>query len=402
MRQLSLLVVALFLVSCTVTFGPPDATPTPESTASSDTSQQPNAEQSQDADRSTSDVAKSIVLIGSMDSSYISDKRGIFGSGTIINSKGFILTAFHVIGDIETGELHNPEGLVEIYTNSSFSDAPEFKYYAQVVDGNRKSDLAVLRIVMLKSKETPDDCLDDSLSEISTSVTNVKVGDELKIIGFPKAGNATLTQTTAKVAGFLNYSGSEVSTDSKYRAIKLDQPLSEGVSGGAVLNQDNELIGIPIFGLGSESAGGLGYAAMFGNAEQLIADAKNNPVPGCNGASAVKLEYDPASWPDFYLEGVVFDSKSLDPIPDVRVTLLDENVTVGGVTLKDLQGNYGVNYSTEQGYFYLPMWNERNKTDFIMSFNLNGKVLLQERSNLLYDQYYDPEKNMYFIPLDMK
>lgn len=96
------------------------------------------------------EITKSIVMVESLDSYGIPIS---LGSGTVVDEKGFILTAFHVVGDTTTGEYDNPDRVVKIYTNASFTDEPEFKYYAQVIDANPAADLAILRIILLKSGE---------------------------------------------------------------------------------------------------------------------------------------------------------------------------------------------------------------------------------------------------------
>jgi S1-C subfamily serine protease len=403
-KLLVALVLLGLLTGCSVSVNPPSTSENVTQVVPTDTvvpvvstpTQEPVA-----TEVSSEDIAKSIVKIGAFDRNYIERS---YGTGTIIDSRGFILTAFHVVGNIEDGSYYNQDRVVAVYTNASFTDAPELKYYAQVVDGNPKSDLAVLRIILLKSKETPQDCLSNTLVPIKFSTKQVEVGEELKVIGFPKSGDSTLTQTSAKVAGFLNYDNREVSADSKYRAIKLDQSLGGGVSGGAVLNSQNELVGIPIFSLGNEEASGLGYAAQYSNAQQLVVDSIVNPVPGCQDAEKAKLKWEPDQWYDFYLYGRVYDPNKKEWLENVRVLLLNPDVSVGNVTGEDLEKNWGYTFTNKDGYFELPMIEQAYKQDFVMSFNVDGRVLLQDRFRVIYDMYYNDsdEFRMLTIPLEVK
>jgi len=350
---------------------------------------------------SLSEITKSIVMVEALD--YYGIPAG-YGSGTVVDERGFILTAFHVVGNPKTGEYDNPDRIVKIYTNASFTDEPEFKYYAQVIDANLAADLAVLRIILLKSGEVPADCLNSNFTAMPVSTITPEVSDELQVLGFPTSGSMTLTLSNTRVAGYVNYDSYESRMNGKYQAIKLDSSLGSGVSGGAVINSDKQLIGVPIFKLNDGNTNDMGYAAMFANAEQLIKDAVNNPVPGCNGAAEAKIETHPRDYMDRYFSGSVFDTNTGEYIEGVRVLVFDPSVKVGGITPEDLENNWGYAFTDEDGYFQIPFFESTFQSDFVVSFNYKGKVYLQEYSNVLFEKYFLDDDKFYglYIPLQIK
>jgi S1-C subfamily serine protease len=350
---------------------------------------------------SLSEITKSIVMVEALD--YYGIPAG-YGSGTVIDERGFILTAFHVVGNPKTGEYDNPDRVVKIYTNASFTDEPEFKYYAQVIDANPAADLAVLRIILLKSGEVPADCLNSNFTAMPVSTIIPDVGDEIQILGFPASGSTTLTLSNTRVAGYVNYDTYDPRTTGKYRAIKLDSSIGSGASGGAIINSDKQLVGVPIFKLNDGNTNDMGYAAMFASAEQLIKDAINNPVPGCNGAAEAKLQIHPRDYSETYFEGFVYNPNTGSYLEGVRVLVFEPSVKVGGITAEDIKNNWGEAFTNKDGYFRIPFQDWAYDTNFVVSFNYNGRVYMQEYSNTLFDQYlYDDDKfNGLFVPLDIK
>lgn len=395
----------------TTSVSPPFETPelvidTPKNTPQAPTEEptvEPTAEPTANNTQTTSlsEITKSIVMVEALD--YYGIPAG-YGSGTVVDERGFILTAFHVVGNPKTGEYDHPDRVVKIYTNASFTDEPEFKYYAQVIDANPAADLAVLRIILLKSGEVPADCLNSNFTAMPVSTLTPEVGDELQILGFPTSGSKTLTLSNTRVAGYVNYDSYESRMNGKYQAIKLDSSLGSGVSGGAVINSNKQLIGVPIFKLNDGNTNDMGYAAMFDSAEQLIKDAINNPVPGCNGAGEAKLETHPRDYWDRYFSGYVFSSNTGDYVEGVRIVVFDPRVKVGGITTEDLENNWGWTFTDKNGYFQIPFTNEAYDTNFVVSFNYNGRVYLQDYSNTIFEKYFLDDDDWYglYVPLEIK
>ena len=162
-------------------------------------------------------------------------KESSSGSGSVLTTKGYILTNHHVIMDPVTGELYNKQGHIWIATNSDDLKAPaQVKYLAQVIDYNQPLDLALLKIISTKSGEALPNDLNLTPLPIGNS-EYVEIGQELSIIGFPGLGGDSVTFTKGTVAGFLSDEG----------WVKTDAEINFGNSGGAAINQAGELIGVP-------------------------------------------------------------------------------------------------------------------------------------------------------------
>jgi S1-C subfamily serine protease len=250
------------------------------------------------ADNRMSEAAKSVVLVESFDDNRIPYRSG---SGTIIDAQGYILTAFHVIGNPKTGVLDNPDGIVRIYVTNDYREPPEFRYYAQVIEYNQNADLAVLRIIRLKSGGTPKECLNLPVLEINNR--EMQIGDTVNALGYPSLGGRTITATSGQLAGYDHVIDNDGIRDVT-RSIKIDAMLSAGISGGALLNDDYQLVGVPN-GRYEERAGQVGFAKSVQLLGNLIADAKMNDIPGCDGAAPVQLQREPATFPAHYIKGSV-------------------------------------------------------------------------------------------------
>jgi len=161
------------------------------------------------------------------------------GSGTIITSQGHILTNFHVIGDKDTGKYTNRQGLVYIGINPPGLNAnPNILYLAQVIKGDNKLDLALLRIVATRDGgRLPADL---KLTPVPVGDSDkVQIGDETTVIGFPDLGDGTVTLTRGSVSGFLD------DTEGAGTWIKTDAGINPGNSGGMAINHAGEVVGVP-------------------------------------------------------------------------------------------------------------------------------------------------------------
>lgn len=180
------------------------------------------------------------------------------GSGSIITNDGLILTNAHVaapqaeglteIYGPEVAEIPDPEFLLVSMTGEGGStDGADYRARLVKADGN--VDAAVIQIfadedgneVDPSSLDLPTIAIDDS--------ENVSTGDQLTILGFPAIArnasvdpeefNPAVTVTTGVVSTFIDGplgERSEIDTDAR---------IAPGNSGGAAINNDGELIGIP-------------------------------------------------------------------------------------------------------------------------------------------------------------
>jgi S1-C subfamily serine protease len=156
-------------------------------------------------------------------------------SGVIISPDGYILTNAHCIGDSKSQVLLNNLGVVGIGYLVDAKKSPEHIYRAKVLEVDYKLDAALLKInadwtgnVLTKELTLPYVTIGDS--------EKLQAGDPVWSIGFPGMGGETLTITQGVASGFAERDGSSW--------IKTDLMTGPGSSGGMVVNEQGELIGL--------------------------------------------------------------------------------------------------------------------------------------------------------------
>lgn len=190
-----------------------------------------------------------------------------FGSGSIIASEGLILTSFHVIGDLDTRELHNPSGRTYVAVTTMPDGQAQWRYQARPIAWDVGLDLAVLEIVSNLDGKPLNGPLSIPVVPIGDSDT-LTIGDEISILGYPDVGLDTLTVTGGKVSGFV------LDGQGHREWIKTDATVSLGNSGGLAVNEAGELIGVPT--LSVTSLGQLGYVRPINWALPLVRRAQQS------------------------------------------------------------------------------------------------------------------------------
>ena len=180
-------------------------------------------------------IVKSTVLILPLKSEGNQLKALWRGSGTIVDAKGLILTNYHVVDESGGWDF------LGILVTTRSDQRPEPAYRAEVVAKDPKADLAVIRIVS-DPKGNPLDLSKLNLVPVPLgNADDLEIGDELNIFGYPGIGSDTITFTEGKVSGFLEEEGI-----SYHRAwIKTDASISGGNSGGAAVDEEGKLVGVP-------------------------------------------------------------------------------------------------------------------------------------------------------------
>ncbi len=139
------------------------------------------------------------------------------GSGVIIDTNGDIVTNNHVVSGEQT--------IVVILSNGSTEQA-------QLVGTAAADDLAVVRIQPFAHM---------TVAQIGDS-TKLAVGQEVLAIGNPLG----ITETATKgIVSALNRSVTESTGTTISNAIQTDAAVNPGNSGGALVNLQGQLIGIP-------------------------------------------------------------------------------------------------------------------------------------------------------------
>jgi S1-C subfamily serine protease len=166
------------------------------------------------------------------------------GSGSIIDTKGHILTNHHVVANSQKLEVTLADGS---------------KWPAKLVGSDPDSDLAVIKI------DVPKEKLKVILMGDSK---NLRIGQKVLAIGNPFGLERTLT--TGIISSLGRTIRSEVGTLME-DIIQTDAAINPGNSGGPLLNSDGEIIGINS-AIISPSGGsvGIGFAIPVNTAKKLV------------------------------------------------------------------------------------------------------------------------------------
>ncbi len=168
------------------------------------------------------------------------------GSGSIIDTKGHILTNYHVI-----------EGASRLDVTLSDNTS----YPATIVGADPDNDLAIIRI------QAPAERL--RVVPLGSS-RNLRVGQKVLAIGNPFGLNQTLT------SGIISALGRPLRSENGRtieNVIQTDASINPGNSGGPLLNSAGEMIGIntAIYSPRGGSVG-IGFAVPVDVAKQIIPD----------------------------------------------------------------------------------------------------------------------------------
>jgi S1-C subfamily serine protease len=154
------------------------------------------------------------------------------GSAVVVRSDGILVTNYHVILNPKTIRPYD-----EIFLNLSGegdapSSSPRFRLKPLLI--NRDYDLALLRAESDASGNPVPKSFTFPTIEIGDS-RKIKLLEDLFMIGFPEMGGSTVTVNHGFVEG----------KDLLANWIKTDARVIHGNSGGAAVNSEGKLIGIP-------------------------------------------------------------------------------------------------------------------------------------------------------------
>jgi len=135
------------------------------------------------------------------------------GSGVIMDAKGYILTALHVVQNADLISVQLQSGQV---------------YPADLIGYDTITDLAVLKVNATNLPAIPQSS--DMVS---------KVGDVVLAIGNPYNLGQTVTQGIIGATGRVG-----LSNESYLNYLQMDAAINKGNSGGALVNTNGELVGI--------------------------------------------------------------------------------------------------------------------------------------------------------------
>ncbi|HEX3013455.1 MAG TPA: serine protease [Methanobacterium sp.] len=258
------------------------------------------------------------------------------GSGVIVSKNGYIITAFHVIGDPQSNaqnvlkkmndediKLYVEQAAVSTYLSNynsqlgaelsngmvsqsnlsantrmttdlliqnnlisvnSYKQVIKVKFpasagskplNAQLIDvGNSRSDadVALLKV----------DPAGRNLPALKISSQNPKKGENIRIYGYPANSNVTQSQLSVKPSTTAGSLISEVHNSHDILYYKTNASTFPGYSGGPVLNSKNEVIGILIYGVQSKGSFIQQIKSRYGlflSSDYIIQICKKNEVP---------------------------------------------------------------------------------------------------------------------------
>ncbi len=245
-----------------------DAEPTtpPSATSSEPSPAEPTLDDLSGAELDAAKAATVLLVAETTDDE--GQKVQYAGSGSIISADGLILTNAHVAeptapgleeyyGD---GGINDPEYLLVALVEGTDDApaAPEYRARPVQVDGMR--DAAVVRIyATADGDQVSGGDLDLPTMPLGDSDA-LDSGDDVTVLGFPGiSGSARLTVTKGVISTFIDRDDlgprSEIDTDTR---------IAPGNSGGAAINNDAQIIGIP--------------SALFGERDSPVVSGRIRPI----------------------------------------------------------------------------------------------------------------------------
>lgn len=174
------------------------------------------------------------------------------GSGIIVSEDGYIVTNNHVISSESTSSFYAISEATGIKIN--LYDDQE-SYEAKVVGTDSYTDLAVLKIE--KTGLTP---------AIIGNSDDLKVGEFVMAVGNPLGMGYSVT------SGIVSALNREITADdgTSFSAIQTDAAINSGNSGGALVNNQGEFIGINTMKYSGNGVEGIGFAIPISSAKGII------------------------------------------------------------------------------------------------------------------------------------
>ncbi|HVX83659.1 MAG TPA: trypsin-like peptidase domain-containing protein [Phycisphaerae bacterium] len=189
-------------------------------------------------------------------------KAESFGTGFLVDSQGFGVTAYHVVEG----------GSVAVAT----FDGNKTEIPVELWDADPSYDVAIVRLQPKAALALPT-----PLRVISATP---QVGTDVYAIGFPETG---FTVTKGIVSGLRTYQGlpksmrqwldhNRWSHDLDW--IQTDCTINSGNSGGPLVTEDGQVIGIATWNVNSEDVHNVYFASRMTRAAQLLAQPSAKPL----------------------------------------------------------------------------------------------------------------------------
>ena len=194
---------------------------------------------------------------------------GIWGGGTITTSY-----KFEVCDEITCSLMNGASGDFELEVVSVGS-------YREVADDNKtivdssyttRPDLAVLKFV----GEEPDE---EEYPSLNIATEEADYGDNIAIVGYPSAGGTPSVDARLSLSsGIISATAHELSDWGAGEFYQTDGAINGGNSGGPMVNNNNEVVGIVESKITYENIENIGYAVTSMTLIKFLAEAGLTPV----------------------------------------------------------------------------------------------------------------------------
>ena len=195
---------------------------------------------------------------------------GIWGGGTITTSY-----KFEVCDEITCSLMNGASGDFELEVVSVGS-------YREVADDNKtivdssyttRPDLAVLKFV---DGNEPDA---EKYPSLNIATEGADYGDNIAIVGYPSAGGTPSVDARLSLStGIISATAHELSDWGAGTFYQTDGAINGGNSGGPMVNNKNEVVGIVESKITYENIENIGYAVTSMTLIKFLADAGLTPV----------------------------------------------------------------------------------------------------------------------------
>jgi len=342
------------------------------------------------------------------------------GSGTIIDKElGLILTNYHVIAN--PGRSNNPCEKFYILATIRPDIPPVPAFEAEYVDGDSKIDIAILRITgaMPGSPVKLEDLhsLEWESSEGWRSAEDLHLFDDVIIIGYPvyelDLEYVTINVTDGKLSGFLN----EENIDFNRAWIKTNAQVSFGNSGGAAIDSEGRLIGIPTAFLEDVQYGKLTILRSVDLADPFIDNIREGTPPLAIDYNAPEQALDDVDYNSILISDIVFASRQTrDELPENPGSSFSHNETrvlYAYFNYEGMRDGYECSlswiYNNERivednifwewgasGLFFIPLTYENNSNlpvgDYTFIVKIEGREVKRGYVEVFYDQYTNNDR----------
>jgi S1-C subfamily serine protease len=156
---------------------------------------------------------------------FSGSERCGWGSGTVIGDSLTVITNHHVI----QSTVDCPVTDIEVWTVDSLAAPPRPTHNATLVAVDEDADLARLKLDPVSSTSR-------NLIPVPLNI-NLDLGDDIFTLGFPSIGGNSITVSKGVASGITRLDGVDW--------IKTDASVTGGSSGGAAVNDQGDLVGVP-------------------------------------------------------------------------------------------------------------------------------------------------------------